>query len=264
VNQINSLSQHGNPDSETFFDDLALVVDQQALLDNQFESIIIDEVQDFCSRGAVGFLQSIVKQNPNAKIRMFGDFENQSVQIGQPVLRENFMKKFPDLRSYRLTRNCRNRPGIGSAIEFYTQKSDLYLGFRLPATGNNLKSCVADTSAIALKQCEAEFARLSKRYLPSEIVILGLTHEINIDDFPANFSQVLTNNHTTWRPGGPKSLSTTVRKFKGMDAQAVILTNLPDSVDIDLMYTGMSRAIEEIVIIGPRVVLSRFVGIPSN
>jgi superfamily I DNA/RNA helicase len=58
-------------------------------------------------------------------------------------------------------------------------------------------------------------------------------------------------------------LSTTVRKFKGLEAQAVILTNLPDETDIDLMYTGMSRAIEEIVIIAPRVVLARFIGIQS-
>ena len=55
--------------------------------------------------------------------------------------------------------------------------------------------------------------------------------------------------------------STTVRKFKGLEAHAVILTNFPNEVDIDLMYTGISRAIEEIVIIAPQKILAKYAGI---
>ena len=51
-----------------------------------------------------------------------------------------------------------------------------------------------------------------------------------------------------------------MRKFKGLEAQAVILTNFPDELDIDLMYTGISRAIEEVVIIAPQNILAKYAG----
>ena len=264
VQQNIALSSFGNPENSDDFNRLAQVMEEQKLFVDQFDNIIIDEVQDFCSRGAVEFLQTILKQNSNAKVRMFGDFENQSVHLGETMAREDFIRKFSELRTYRLTRNCRNRPGIGSAIEIYTKKSGLYLGFRLPATLNNLKNCPADSPDAALKRCESEFLRLSRTFLPSEIVILGMEHEVAIEDLPSNFAQSLTNRHTTWKSDGSRVLSTTVRKFKGLDAQAVILTNLSETIDIDLLYTGMSRAIEEIVIIGPQVVLAGIVGIPSS
>ena len=248
IAQIKTPSTFGFPSSAEDFDQLTKTVREANTFVDNFDTIIIDEVQDFCSIGAD---------------RMFGDFENQAINFGSVMSRQDFLNQFSNFRNYRLTRNCRNRPGIGGAIEIYTQKSDLYLGFRLPETSNNLRTVVADSHIDLLKQCESEFLRLSKTYLPSEIVILGLTGEISTNEVSDKFSPALTNDHIKWSNGSSKALTTTVRKFKGLEAQAVILTNLPDKADIDLMYTGMSRAIEEIVIIAPRVVLARFIGIQS-
>jgi hypothetical protein len=94
-------------------------------------------------------------------------------------------------------------------------------------------------------------------------VILGLTREVSTRDLSDNLARALTNDYSLWKDAGSRALSTTVRRFKGLDAQAVILTYLPDSPDMDLLYTGMSRAIEEVVLVAPQVVLARFVGIPS-
>lgn len=263
IAQTKTLSTLSFPSSADDFDQLTRVVRAGKTFADKFDTIIIDEVQDFCSIGADQLIREIIEQNGEAKIRMFGDFENQAINFGSFISRQDFLDQLSNFRNYRLTRNCRNRPGIGGAIEMYTQKSDLYLGFRLPETSNNLRTVVADSHIDLLKQCESEFLRLSKTYLPSEIVILGLTGEISTHEVSDKFSPALTNDHIKWNNGPSKVLSTTVRKFKGLEAQAVILTNLPDEADIDLMYTGMSRAIEEIVIIAPRVVLARFIGIQS-
>jgi superfamily I DNA/RNA helicase len=263
IAQTKTLSTFSFPSSTEDFDQLTRIVREANTFVDNFDTIIIDEVQDFCSIGADQLVAEIIEQNRKAKIRMFGDFENQAINFGSVISRQDFLNQFSNFQNYRLTRNCRNRPGIGGAIEIYTQKSDLYLGFRLPETSNNLRTVVADSHIDLLKQCESEFLRLSKTYLPSEIVILGLTGEISTNEVSDKFSPALTNDHIKWSNGSSKVLSTTVRKFKGLEAQAVILTNLPDETDIDLMYTGMSRAIEEIVIIAPRVVLARFIGIQS-
>jgi hypothetical protein len=245
----------------SYFNDVDKVISTECMFSEQFDTIIIDEVQDFCDRGAIDLIHSIVLQNPTASLRIFGDFENQSVNFPQTASRADFIAKFPDIRNYKLTRNCRNRPGIGAAIELFTNKSDLYKGFRLSPTQNNLKSCVADTESEMLRRCEKEFLRLTRKYLPGEIVLLGMKREVLVEDIDGDFSKALTNKHFTWKSSGNKALSTTVRKFKGLDAQAVILTYLPETTDMDLMYTGMSRAIEEVVLVAPRVVLARFAGI---
>jgi hypothetical protein len=263
INQSAAFLGHAFPESpEDFLESTRKLRESRSLASN-FDSIIVDEIQDFCSIGADNLLKEIIDQNPQAKVRLFGDFENQAVQFGHFVPRDKFIQKFGDIRTYPLTRNCRNRPGIGTAIELYTQKQDLYLGYRLPETKDNLRIVVANSEKDQLARCESEFLRLAKTYLPTNIVILGLTREVSTKDLSGNLARALTNDYSLWKDAGSRALSTTVRRFKGLDAQAVILTYLPDSPDMDLLYTGMSRAIEEVVLVAPQVVLARFVGIPS-
>jgi superfamily I DNA/RNA helicase len=182
------------------------------------------------------------------------------INFGDSISREDFLQDFPLMRKYSLTRNCRNRPGVGGTIELFTQKLDLYRGYRLPSTSNNLKTVDVQSDEETVNACEREYLRLSKKYLPSSIVILGLVGEVSREDLIGNFAQTVTNDHTKWNPENNKVLSTTVRKFKGLEAQAVILTNFPNEIDIDLMYTGISRAIEEIVIIAPQNILAKYAG----
>jgi DNA polymerase III delta prime subunit len=263
ISQNEAFPDSAFPESSAAFSELTQKLKESRLLASSFDVIIVDEIQDFCSIGADDLLKEIIDQNPGAKVRLFGDFENQAVQFGKFVSQEQFVQKFWSLRTYPLTRNCRNRPGVGTAIELYTQKQDLYLGYRLPETKNNLKIVLANSEKDRLARCESEFLRLARTYLPSNIVILGLTQEVSIKDLSENMTRVLTNDYSLWKDAGSKALSTTVRKFKGLDAQAVILTHLPSEPDMDLLYTGMSRAIEEVILIAPQVVLTRFLGIPS-
>jgi hypothetical protein len=248
------------PNSRADFKKLATLARENSLFLNIYNSIVVDEIQDFCAIGADELLTVIIEQNPDARIRLFGDFANQMINFGDSISREKFLQNFPSIRKYPLTRNCRNRPGVGGTIELFTQKLDLYRGYRLPDTGINFKTIDVQSAAETASACEREYLRLSKRYLPSSIVILGLAGEVSRQDLVGNFAQTVTNDHTKWSPENNKVLSTTVRKFKGLEAHAVILTNFPNEVDIDLMYTGISRAIEEIVIIAPQKILAKYAG----
>jgi ATP-dependent exoDNAse (exonuclease V) alpha subunit len=44
-----------------------------------------------------------------------------------------------------------------------------------------------------------------------------------------------------------------------MDAQAVVLVNLPSDLDVPLLYTGISRAIERIVIVCPNELIKKII-----
>ena len=260
VKQVFDQEEDVLPNNRADFKKLATLARENSLFLNIYNSIVVDEIQDFCAIGADELLTVIIEQNPDARIRLFGDFTNQMVNFGDSISREDFLQNFPSIRKYPLTRNCRNRPGVGGTIELFTHKLDLYRGYRLPDTGNNFKTIDVQSAAEIVSACEREYLRLSRKYLPSSIVILGLASEVSRENLGSNFSQIVTNDHTKWNPTDNRVLSTTVRKFKGLEAQAVILTNFPDELDIDLMYTGISRAIEEVVIIAPQNILAKYAG----
>ena len=260
IRQVFGQEEDALPSSRADFKKLANLARENSLVLNLYNSIVVDEIQDFCAIGADELLTAIIEQNSGARIRLFGDFANQMINFGDSISREEFLQNFPSIRKYQLTRNCRNRPGVGGTVELFTQKLDLYRGYRLPDTGINFKTIDVQSDAEIASACEREYLRLSKKYLPSSIVILGLAGEVSREDLIGNFAQIVTNDHTKWNPGSNKVLSTTVRKFKGLEAHAVILTNFPNEVDIDLMYTGISRAIEEIVIIAPQKILAKYAG----
>jgi DNA polymerase III delta prime subunit len=260
IRQVFGQEEEALPSSRADFKKLATLARENSMFLNIYNSIVVDEIQDFCAIGADELLTVIIEQNPDARIRLFGDFANQMINFGDSISREDFLQDFPLMRKYSLTRNCRNRPGVGGTIELFTQKLDLYRGYRLPSTSNNLKTVDVQSDEETVNACEREYLRLSKKYLPSSIVILGLVGEVSREDIIGNFAQTVTNDHTKWNPENNKVLSTTVRKFKGLEAQAVVLTNFPNEIDIDLMYTGISRAIEEIVIIAPQNILAKYAG----
>jgi hypothetical protein len=214
--------------------------------------MIIDEGQDFSDGLVLDFLETLVLLNPEAELRFFGDFENQNVFFQSVGTKKLIAERFEGCRSFKLWTNCRNREGIGEVIESLGEKLHVYRRFRLKGRTNCVQYSYLNSEEQRIELLEEVLSDLMKSFPLGEIVVLGVNFQID----PKSFSQSTRDRFHVFEPENfterKKMLSTTVRKFKGLEAQAVIIHDFSVNDDIDLIYTGISRAIEKLVIVAPR------------
>lgn len=240
-------------DSSAYFREAAEKLQKGLSVANSYGCIIIDEAQDVCSVGAVELVAEIARQNSSAQLRLFGDFENQNIQVGGAADRDTFFAQIPGLVSAKLTRNCRNRPGVGEIVHHVTGLRDLYKGYRLPDSHDTF-DLVNTPYPITTETMERVIGSVLKRFLPSAVAVLSGDDSVPASKF-GRFSRFFTDDVNQWRPSGPLGISTTIRKFKGLDAQVVILVNIPANLDTAMLYTGISRAIEKVYILCPQTLI---------
>lgn len=240
-------------DSSEYFKEAAEKLQKDLNVANSYGCIIIDEAQDVCSVGAVELVAEIVRQNPSAQLRLFGDFENQNIQIFEAAGREALFAQIPGLVSAKLTRNCRNRPGVGEIVHHVTGLRDLYKGYRLPDSPDTF-DLNRTPYPITTETLERVIESVHKRFLPSAVAVLSGDVSVPAHAF-GRFSRFFTDDINQWRPNGPLGISTTIRKFKGLDAQVVVLVNIPANLDTAMLYTGISRAIEKVYILCPQALI---------
>ena len=259
-------------DTSTLFADAAAKVAELQSLRDTFSAIVVDEIQDICSVGALPLLAEVIRQNPNASTRLFGDLENQDIQPsaerwgrGPGETRELLRSAVPGLVSYSLRKNCRNRPGVGEVVTATTGLRDLYTGYRLPPSSQNFELIRASYPVTEMVYTQT-IDQLLRNHLPGSIAILSAVGRVPLDALSPAHRRFFTDDDSLWskeKKSKPKTeqkgLVSTIRKFKGMDTQAIVLVNLPEDLDVPLLYTGISRAIERVTIICPNELIKRIV-----
>jgi hypothetical protein len=239
--------------SASFFREAAQLLQQNPTIANSYGCIIIDEAQDVCGVGAVELVSEVIRQNPTAKVRLFGDFENQFIHVFDPADPATLFAQIPGLTSAKLTRNCRNRPGVGELVHHVTGLRNLYKGYRLPESHDTF-DLVTTTYPIKTETFEKIIEGVFKRFLPDGVAILSGYESIPTFRL-GKFAKFFTDDIIQWRPNGQLGISTTIRRFKGLDAQVVLLVNLPANLDEAMLYTGVSRAIEKVYIFCPQAMI---------
>lgn len=263
--------------SSAYFDEAMKRAAAEGTLRNAFSTIVVDEIQDINSIGALPFLAEVIRQNPEAKIRLFGDLENQDIQFRRDHevqdasnTRQILRSAISDLVLYSLRRNCRNRPGVGEVVVAVTGLKNLYSGFRLPSNSPNFDIKVAQNpvpTAIITEVIDG----LLRSFIPGSIAVLSGGSHLSLNELSLAHQKIFTDDDSSWslekrtKPNTEqRGLLSTIRKFKGMDAQAVVLINLPADLDVSFLYTGISRAIERVSIICPndmlKIIMTRMSG----
>jgi hypothetical protein len=128
-------------------------------------------------------------------------------------------------------------------------KHDLYRRFRL----KGMEICDSyhffNSDENKLEVLEEVLREAMKNYPLGEIVTLGIETELD----PKLFEPSIRDRFHVFEPENfsqrKKMLSTTVRKFKGLEAQFVVIHDYNLEADGDLVYTGVSRAIEQVAIV---------------
>lgn len=229
----------------------------EALLDRPdlaADFLVVDEIQDIAKAPYLDVLELLVDGGlSGGRVLLFGDFERQALfdtGDGRALLRE----RAPHLSSFRLATNCRNLPRIGYQVNLVSKLEPGYQHFRRQDDGVD-PTFVPFTSGSdqsphllqAVQTLRAEGFELN------EIVVLsplrdGSAAEVSTDPW---LRQVLRPADGR-RPAKGQLLYGTIHAYKGLDAPAVIVTDLDDGTAPgfeSLLYVGLTRATDRLVAI---------------
>lgn len=232
----------GNPNSKEFWSDVAPEALMQACdqlgPEHKFDAVIVDEGQDFHDLWWTS-LDSIFR-DPNNKVCYYAFYDpKQNLYVENPSLPGELGKPFD------LPENCRNTVRIAehcAALAGYDNKS-------------RESAPVGDEPEIlSVKNLEEAFKEAGKRArvlcMPNQgglrfeqlaILAPGFTEK----RWPAHFQTIpLTKSFEQWRKG-EATLIASWSRFKGLEADAVIIIETPgddDAKDITNRYVARSRA----------------------
>lgn len=219
----------------------------------QYDHLIIDEAQDLMTEIYLDFIDLILKDGlSKGSWLMLGDFERQAIYTVNPLTGggnglELLRSRVKDFSTFNLRTNCRNLISISNTL---TLASALVPGYKkvlgMDSYGEVDPKFYADTSAQVIL-LEKTIVSLLKIFRPEEIVVLSMKGlkegaannankalgDIRLVEYEAS---IFSKNQVRF---------STVRMFKGLEANAIILTDI-DDLETEraqaLLYTGMSRA----------------------
>lgn len=219
--------------------------------DEPADFLIVDEIQDLLSEPYLDALDLMVRGGlESGRILLFGDFERQGIfHDGQG--RHLLKARVPYLPSHRLTMNCRNLPRIGYSVNVFSGLIPGYQKFRRDDDGTNpvwLKYSHGDDQSPQLRRAVQDLR--DESFDLSEIVVLS----------PLGRSSAAATTSDPWLktllepadgrpPKKGKLRYATIQAFKGLEAPAVIVTDLDRKLVPNfesILYVGLTRATDRL------------------
>lgn len=223
--------------------------------------LIVDEIQDLASPVYLDVIDLLVKGGLAAgRWLMFGDFERQAIYGGRGNQR-HLAERTPYSYPFRLYRNCRNTPRIGYLAAQTAGLGNVYRGFRRPDTNIDPRFLWYETPAEQARHLVSALDQLrSEHYTPADIVVLS-----PLADAPAATigPQALRRRLAPYGKEEARIGFTTVHSFKGLDAPAVVVTDINHAAGEAaeaLLYVALSRATDQLIVLAHRDVQQEFAG----
>ena len=248
--------------------DMALSVLLERGEDFVRDFIVVDEVQDVARPQFLDVLDLLVVGGlGGGRVLMFGDFARQAI-FGNGDGRNLLKTLRPGLVLSRLVSNCRNLPRIGHVVNMFSNLDPGYQHFRRLddgadpsflsfSRGQDQSGLVADS----IRRLQAEGFNLN------EIAVLsplrdGSTAEVTKDPW---LRQILSAADGLPPRTGRVQFST-VQSFKGLEASAVVLTDLDGALVPNfesLLYIGLTRPTDRLIAIVESGTLRAALGRPA-
>lgn len=190
---------------------------------------------------------------------MFGDFERQSIytrystDCGTDII-SAIRERVPVHFTFPLRVNCRNTEVISSGIELVCKLKPGYTKVLSTATVEDIDLGFYKNQQEQHKLIEKYLRKLSASYLSDEIVILSFRdNERSCAGQHAPQKSMFQLRELHGEKNNRQSIYyTTVHAFKGLDAPAIIITDIEEiegSKAEALLYIGMSRARIKLVLL---------------
>ena len=224
-----------------------------ALEDSQkFDAWVVDEAQDFLPSWWETLKLSLLDPL-NGKIALFGD--DQQLVFGHRPAPEGFFA------ALRLTENLRNSQQIANAVSKFVDKPTTARGphaFEIEYVEVKDKNTFEIADDVVANLTDKEY------WHPGEIALLTTKnrhpeHERQADhDRTGHWDSLWTNEDVFY---------CTVGGFKGLERPVVVLAIdgfHPDADEDDVLYVGMSRARDKLVIVADKETISRLKDLNKN
>ncbi|WP_228508777.1 nuclease-related domain-containing DEAD/DEAH box helicase [Herbiconiux sp. VKM Ac-1786] len=245
-----------NPAASFWSEELPELAIEKLLKDDtrpQYEYLILDESQDLARPEYLDVLDLLVRGGlKEGRCLFFGDFISQSLfdaEDGRPELR----RRVPGLVGFALGANCRNTPRIGTIVNTFSRLEPGYRRFRRPDDGINPQFHTYGRGEDQVDQLVLAISELrDDGFELDEIVILSPVRASSAlkASKDARLSSVLTSIDTAATPNRGHLRYGTIQSFKGLEAPAVVLTDLETtgaSYFDALLYVGLTRATDRLV-----------------
>jgi hypothetical protein len=245
----------------------------EALLENPRDSasdyLIVDEIQDIAREPFLDVLDLMVRDGlAGGRLLLFGDFENQSIfgaGDGRGLLRD----RVTHLASHRLTENCRNLPRIGYQVNLLSKLEPGYQRFRRQDDGIDPRFVsirAGEDQSVALVGAVRQLK--SEGYELNEIVVLSPARSMSTAETTTDpwLRQVLRAADGA-RPCPGQLQHCTIHAFKGLEAPAVVVTDLDGHMVPSLeslLYVGLTRATDRLFALIESETFRAFFGGGSN
>jgi superfamily I DNA/RNA helicase len=227
-----------------------------------FDALIVDEAQDILRTAFLRVLDLSVRGGlRKGTWHLFGDFKWQKMQGGDTVCLDDFCKDFKCPPS-PLAVNCRNTPPVA---ELACSAGNVHPGYievlRLDDGGEPQFCFFSDDDAQRelLRQILGELDAVG--YTGSDVKVLSIHKDERaiartLTDKPwCDRLEPLLPDPSRW-PGvnlrSDKTLYSSIQRFKGLEARAVVLTDIDDlskSRNRSLFYVGATRATDKLVVL---------------
>jgi superfamily I DNA/RNA helicase len=218
-----------------------------------YDELIVDEAQDLLRRSYLDFLDlSLVGGLSTGRWRAFGDFARQSIYESANLTLDGLKASSRTVAVYSLRRNCRNTPRIADLAHFLGGLSPRYSAILRPDDRQDPEVQYYRSDGDQRALLVAALERLSKEgYSGDEITVLS---PLGVNACAASVTEV------PWRdrlaPSDRASRGQvrygTLQSFKGMEAPAVIVTDIEsvgDQAAADLFYVGVTRALHRLTVL---------------
>lgn len=230
------------------------------VLEGGFEPVdclVVDEAQDFEDVVYRDFFDLILKGGlEEGEIRVFGDFENQAI-FSKRSVKQDYITSTNGF-CFNLETNCRNLPQIAKRVSLLTPVPACK-SFRRVDDMVRPEQFLFDEET-SEEECILQSLKwLKSHHIEAEdIVFLSFRR----DSFASKVGKLNGYNFVPYEVGArvqPGEIQySTVHAFKGLEAPAVVLTDLSTQVSgfMDLLYVGMTRPTDRLAICTGRAAIA--------
>ena len=218
---------------------------------DQYDSLVVDEAQDVARPAFLDFLDLSLSGGLAAgRWRIFGDFERQAIFSAASDPLSEITARSPGLARYELRENCRNTPRISAHASQLGGLVPPYSRVLRPDDHVEPRVVFYDSDREQGEQLQTELERLYEAgYRGRDIVVLaptasGAAARVRSSPWAGRLSPIE-------RAGRGQIAYTTIHAFKGLEANAVALTDI-DSFDDRaqaLFYVGATRSLHRLTVL---------------
>jgi hypothetical protein len=223
--------------------------------EHSFDQLVVDEAQDILRTNYLNFLDLSVKGGLSAgKWKMFGDFEKQAIYGAANLTLEDLYERLSvPPAEYSLRVNCRNTPSVATLAQILGGLSPGYLRVLRPYDGLEPTYMFYKNHVEQIAQLEAALSELFELGLSGkDIVILSTRGDdsaiAGLVETPAWKERIRRFDSAE----GGYIRYCSIHAFKGLEAPAIIVTDLDDSKRQSfeaLIYIAVTRALHRVTLL---------------